>query len=66
MKKLSIIAVSLLALTSCQRQRCWECTEQHPLFVTKMITCDKTRQEIKDLEAMWAERGLKLDCEVKR
>jgi hypothetical protein len=66
MKTKLTIAVSLLLLRSCKRERCWECTEQHPIFVTKTITCDKTKQEIKDLEALYVSMGKNLSCEVER
>jgi hypothetical protein len=64
MKTKLTIAVSLLLLTSCQKERCWMCYERNAPMGA--LVCDKTRREIKDLESVYKNMGIDLNCEVKK
>jgi hypothetical protein len=63
MKKLIIGVAILLALSSCNKKRCWQCTYSHPNYSTKKYDiCDKDRKEIKLFEDEYTKNGYTMEC----
>lgn len=63
MKQIIIGVAILLALSSCNQKRCWQCTYSHPNYSTKKYDiCDKDRKEIKLFEDEYTKNGYTMDC----
>ncbi|MCB0697019.1 MAG: hypothetical protein KDC07_06625 [Chitinophagaceae bacterium] len=51
MQKILLIICSGLLLASCNKKRCWECTVDIGGDTFQQEVCDKSKKEIKELQA---------------
>ena len=63
MKQIIIGFAILLALSSCNQKKCWQCIYSSPNYnVNKYEICDKTRKEIKEFEKEYTKNTYTMEC----
>ena len=62
MKQIIIGVAILLALSSCNQKKCWQCVYSSPYKVEKYEICEMTRKEIKEIEEEYTKNLYTMDC----
>ena len=62
---LSAICIGMMLISCSKGKQCWKCHYDSPNGQVKNTVCDKTEDEIRELERIWSTTAQPLKCRRK-